>query len=76
MALYEVGPGAIRNLVFVASDEPLPPLPGRHRSSLPESWPDDVITDRLNPLDRLQIVQGEAFRDWYLKVLGAEALLP
>ena len=74
--LYEVGPSKLKNLVFLASDQRLEPLRWWTRAALPGFDPGDVISDRLNSLDRLQIAQGEAFREWYLRVLGPEALLP
>ncbi len=74
--LYKVGPPEITNLVYFASDAPLSALSTWPRAPLPSFAASDALTDSFNPLDRLQIAQGDAFRDWYANVLGVEALLP
>ncbi len=76
VALYEIGPDEIRNLIFVASDRAIPTIASYTQSPLPSTDQGFAVTDRFNPLDRLQIRQAEAFREWYVEVLGAEALLP
>ncbi len=66
----------LKTVVIYCYDPRATGIPAAVAREFDEVYPGDVITDRLNPLERLQIAQADAFRDSYLRVLGPEALLP